>query len=99
MLDFLIKEKSLIFEYPQVAHTGVKGVVAGEAGVGQGGAAVTVLGREKPVLYSFGLPVASSVQVVTSARGEYWRPLLPGKYTLQAEHRNQYGLLRSQPEQ
>ena len=51
------------------AHMGVKGLVVDEEGWGVAGATVTVDGIDK--------------NITSSARGEYWRLLVPGQnYTL-----------------
>ena len=45
------------------------------------GASVEVLGRDKDMR--------------TSRRGEFWRLLLPGTYTMRAWHRDKYGYMES----
>ena len=51
------------------ARGAVRGIVTDPAGEAVAGAVVRVRGRTK--------------DVVTSARGEYWRLLVPGNYSLQ----------------
>ena len=45
------------------------------------GASVEVMGRDK--------------ETRTSRRGEFWRLLLPGTYTMRAWHRDKYGYMES----
>ena len=45
------------------------------------GASVEVMGRDK--------------EMRTSRRGEFWRLLLPGTYTMRAWHRDKYGYMES----
>ena len=45
------------------------------------GASVEVIGRDK--------------EMRTSRRGEFWRLLLPGAYTMRAWHRDKYGYMES----
>lgn len=61
--------KNALFSYLNQVHIGVFGIVIDEADNLIAGASITVGGREQFV-------------VKTTARGEYWRLLLPGNYTL-----------------
>jgi len=62
-------------------HGGMKGLVTDQDGHPLHKATVEVVGRDK--------------SVTTTARGEYWRLLLPGTYTVRAKHENIYGVVES----
>ena len=52
-----------------------------ESGQPVEGASVEVMGRDK--------------EMRTSRRGEFWRLLLPGTYSMRAWHRDKYGYMES----
>ena len=62
-------------------HGGIKGKVLDQDGQPLSGAVVQVEGREK--------------NVTTSQRGEFWRMLLPGSYSIKAIHTNKFGVIES----
>jgi len=62
-------------------HGGIKGKVVDQDGNPLYGAVVEVVGKEK--------------NVTTSKRGEFWRMLLPGSYSVKATHKNQFGVIES----
>ena len=62
-------------------HGGIKGKVVDQDGNPLYGAVVQVIGKEK--------------NMTTSKRGEFWRMLLPGSYSVKATHENQFGVIES----
>ena len=62
-------------------HGGIKGCVVDQDGSPLCGAAVHVTGKDKTV--------------TSSNRGEFWRMLLPGNYTVKATHENMFGVIES----
>ena len=62
-------------------HGGIKGRVIDEDGKQLEGAIVDIIGKEK--------------HVTTSNRGEFWRLLLPGHYSIKAKHADKFGELES----
>eukprot|EP00091_Calanus_sinicus_P000405 TRINITY_DN10336_c0_g1_i1.p1 TRINITY_DN10336_c0_g1~~TRINITY_DN10336_c0_g1_i1.p1 ORF type:complete len:131 (-),score=30.52 TRINITY_DN10336_c0_g1_i1:388-780(-) len=67
----------------QSADGGLRGVVVDEEGSALPGARVRIARVDK--------------EIVTTDRGEYWRLLLPGTYTVTAVSQSEYGLLQSEP--
>ena len=62
-------------------HGGIKGKVVDQDGNPLYGAVVEVVGKEK--------------NMTTSKRGEFWRMLLPGSYSVKATHKNLFGVIES----
>ncbi|OQV17640.1 Carboxypeptidase M [Hypsibius exemplaris] len=67
---FWEENKEAMIEFVQGAQLGVKGLVLDE--------------MDEPIPHSFVAVQGRSMEYETSDRGEYWRLLLPGNYTLRA---------------
>ena len=65
------KNKNSLVEYMKHAHMGVKGIVTDRRGRRVSGAEIEVMHNDK--------------KIVATDRGEYWRLLLPGKYSIRAK--------------
>jgi len=68
------RNKESLLEYLRQVHRGAKGIVRDTAGVGVAGADIVVQEINGP----------SAKNVTSSARGEFWKLLLPGQYRMTA---------------
>lgn len=70
MPDHWDLNKESLLKYLEQAHIGIKGIVTDE--------------NRQPIENAKIIVVGVNHNIVTTDRGEYWRLLLPGKYTVYA---------------